>query len=208
MELRASLPSAVTLLGAFFLLLMGPLSGCVTPSAVRTPTATVPDVPRDIVGPTDVFEVRVHLEESLSGTFRVDGNGTISYPLLGELEVAGLTATGISELIRERLADGYLREPHVSVFVQETNSRKITVIGEVKKPGRYVYKDDMTVVDAIAESGGTTDRAALNFVVVTRRTDGRETSFDVPFKDITLGRSDDFSLVPGDVVVVAESAVR
>jgi polysaccharide export outer membrane protein len=179
----------------------------------RQTTTVSYDVPRpelgsDVIGPTDVFEVRVHLEEELSGDFRVDGDGTISYPLLGTLEVAGLSSSGVAAKIRDGLADGYLLSPQVTVLLKEQNSRKVSLLGEVTRPGRYTYRDGMTLVEAIAEAGGTTESAVLAEVYVTRHVGGEEFSVEIPYRDITQGRAPDFSLAPGDIVLVPTSPVR
>jgi protein involved in polysaccharide export with SLBB domain len=178
------------------------------------PTSTVnydvprPDTAADVIGPTDVFEVRVHLEEELSGEFRVDGDGTIGYPLLGTLKVDGLSPAGVSGVIRDGLADGYLLDPQVTVLLKEQNSRKVSMLGEVTRPGRYAYRDGMTLVEAIAEAGGTTVSAVLVAVILTRHVKGEEYSVELPYRDITEGRAPDFSLAPGDIVLVPTSPVK
>jgi len=171
------------------------------------------ETPRSVLGPDDAVEIKVYLEDSLSDRYEIDSDGMITFPLLGTVAVAGLTPSEVAERIREGLLEGYLRDPQVTVVVLEFNSRQVSVIGEVKKPGRYSYRDGMTLVQAIADAGGTTDSALLSSMQVTRTTENSEASqtkqnFDVPFRDITLGRSPDFPLLPGDVVVVQESAVR
>jgi polysaccharide export outer membrane protein len=165
------------------------------------------------LGADDALEIKVYLEESLSDRYEIDGDGMITFPLLGPISVAGLTPSEVATRIRTGLLDGYLRDPQVTVVVVEFNSRQVSVIGEVKQPGRYPYRDGMTLVQAIADAGGTTDSALLSSMQVTRKAQEKGTgvakdNFDVPFKDITLGRSPDFPLLPGDVVVVQESAVR
>ena len=183
------------------------LAGC------KQNTVVSYDVPRpelapDVLGPTDVFEVRVHLEDELSGDFRVDGDGTISYPLLGTLDVDGLSSSGVAAKIRDGLADGYLLDPQVTVLLKEQNSRKVSMLGEVTRPGRYTYRDGMTLVEAIADAGGTTESAVLAAVFVTRRVGDKEFSVEIPYRDITEGRAPDFSLAPGDIVLVPTSPVR
>ncbi len=163
---------------------------------------------RETLGPGDVFEVRVFEEESLTGTSRIEADGNFTYPLLGTVKAAGLTASELGKLLEERLADGYLRDPQVTVFVQEHNSRQVSVIGQVQKPGRYAYRIGMTLIEAIAEAGGTTNTAVLSTMRVTRLIDGKEVSADVPFKEITQGRMADFALQAGDMVFVAESAIK
>jgi polysaccharide export outer membrane protein len=155
-----------------------------------------------------VFEVRVFAEDSLTGTFRIEADGTFTYPLLGELHAAGSTAGELAATIRTGLADGYLNHPQVTVFVKEYWSRMVSILGQVSHPGRYTYRAGMTLVEAIAEAGGTTDSAVLVTIRVTRTTRGVEAGFDVRFKEITQGRSSDFPLMPGDLIFVAESAIR
>lgn len=166
-----------------------------------------PEIPPSVLGPDDLIEVRVYLEEDLSGEYRLDAAGRIDFPLLEPVVLAGLLPSEVADRLRGALADGFLVNPQVGVTVIEFNSRKISVIGEVQRPGRLVYLDGMTVVQAIAEAGGTTESARLDWVQVTRR-DEEGKRYDVPYRAVTLGRSPDFILIPGDVVLVQESAVR
>ncbi len=175
------------------------------PSSAVTPTT---EIPASVLGADDLLEIRVFQEESLSGEFRVGGEGTIDFPLLGPLAIRGLTPSAVANLLEEKLAEGYLNTPHVTVTVLEFNSRKISVLGEVNEPGRYDYRDGMTLVEAIAEAGGTTEQAVLQTVQITRKAKDEQVRYDVAFRDITMGRSADFVLLPGDVVVVQESSVK
>ncbi len=157
------------------------------------------------LGIGDVFEVRVFEEESLSGVFRVASDGTIDYPLCGRVRVVGLDSTGVSRTLTRCLKDGYLRDPQVSVFVREYNSKKVFVFGQVQKPGTFAYEDGMSIVEAITRAGGFTKLAAKNQVVVTRVLDGQEQKLRVPVEDIGIGRAPNFLLKPGDIVYVPES---
>jgi protein involved in polysaccharide export with SLBB domain len=188
---------------ALFLLTV--ISGC--PRAPVAVDYEAPEIPPSVLGPDDLIDVRVHLEDSLSGEFRLDAAGSIDFPLLSRVSLAGLLPPEAARAIRDGLADGFLNDPQVTVSVKEFNSRMVSVIGEVKRPGRLVYRDGMTVLQAIAEAGGTSDSALLSWVQVTR-SHGDDRSYDVPYKAVTLGRAPDFVLIPGDVVLVQESAVR
>jgi polysaccharide export outer membrane protein len=194
------------------LLVLLNLSACRTGEIVSSGEVEI-KVPRSVLGPDDTVEIKVYLEDSLSSSYEIDSDGLITFPLLGSVSVAGLTPAELAERIRTGLLEGFLRDPQVTVVVVEFNSRQVSIIGEVKKPGRYAYRDGMTLVQAIADAGGTTGTALLSSMQVTRTTASSETTqskknFVVPFKDITLGRAPDFPLLPGDVVVVQESAVR
>ena len=142
-------------------------SGC-TASTPNPPVETSSSVP-SVLGPDDIIEVQVYLEKGLSGVYRIDVDGSLTYPLVGQIQVAGLTASEIALTLRNALSEGYLTNPQVAVFVKEFNSRKITIIGQIKKPGRYEFRDGMTLVEAIALAGGTTDSAILRVMQVTRR---------------------------------------
>ena len=190
-----------------FLLALLALGGCRPDGTTHSGNVTPPEIPPDTIGPEDLIKISVYGEESLSGEFTVDHQGLISYPLLGSVSVAGLQAYQIAEKLTELLLDGYLHEPHVTATVLELNSRKISVVGQVQRPGRYPYRAGMTLVEAIAEAGGTTDSALLTTVLVTRTLDENK-RYEVRFRDITLGREPDFVLFPKDLVLVQESAVR
>lgn len=84
------------------------------------------------LGAGDVFEVRVYQEEELTGLYRVDQNGFFDFPLIGSIKAEGFTATQIAENIENKLSTGYLRNPQVTVFVKEFNSKKIFVLGDRK----------------------------------------------------------------------------
>lgn len=183
------------------------LAACVPPPAPSPSGAQLPDPIPAALDRDDLVSVRVFAEESLSGEFRVGDDGQLRFPLIGTIQAAGLTAPQLADALRAALADGYLNDPQVGVDVVEFNSRKISVIGEVKSPGRYAWRDGITLVEAIAEAGGTTPSAALSYVQITRTRPSRK-QFTVPYRDITLGRVADFPLLVGDVVLVQESAVR
>lgn len=162
-------------------------------------------VPAQTLGTGDVFEVRVVGEQELSGAYRVASDGSISFPFCGRFEVAGMTSTEISEGLTTCLADGYLKNPQVTVFLKEHNSKKVFVFGEVNKPGTFPFEDRMNVVQAITLAGGFTKLAARNSVLVTRTVDGKEERFRVAVDDIGTGRQQNLLLHPGDIVYVNES---
>jgi polysaccharide export outer membrane protein len=157
------------------------------------------------LGPGDDFTVRVYYgSREMSAPYRVTAAGTISFPYIGELQVAGRTPAQVEEDIRVRLADGYLQDPIVSVYLNEVRSKKIRVFGQVSSPGILAFVDGMTVVDAVSEAGGFTAMARKNAVSVTRDIDGAKTKYTVPVEDIGNGRAPNFPLRPGDVVWVPE----
>jgi protein involved in polysaccharide export with SLBB domain len=180
-------------------------SGC---SGLRptTPAVKPEDAPTDTtVGPGDVFDVRVYGEEGLTGTYRVASDGTIDYPLLGTISVQGMTPTEVTRLIAEGLVAGqFLKNPNVSVFVKEYSSKKISILGQVNKPGTFQYVDGMSIVEAISIAGGFTPMARPNDVTVTRVINGAEKQFLVPVEAIGQGRTSNFVLKSGDIVFVPQ----
>ncbi len=170
----------------------------------------MPPPPADVatdtsLGPGDVFDVVVYGEKDLSGTYRVDTDGTIVFPFVGRVKADGLQPNDLAEVLARRLQEGgYLRSPQVSVFVKEYNSKRISVVGAVERPGTFTMTPGMTVVQAVSMASGFTPMADRNAVVVTRRVDGHVQRYRVRVEDITEGRAPDFPLRPGDTVYVPE----
>jgi polysaccharide export outer membrane protein len=106
------------------------------------------------IGPEDLLEINVFEVEKLNKTVRVSSQGNISLPLLGILRVRDLTAYELEKEIRDLLAEKYLQDPQVSVFIREYRNQQISVIGAVEKPGLYDVKGQKTVLDLLAMAGG------------------------------------------------------
>jgi len=157
------------------------------------------------LGADDVLEITVFSEKNLSGVFRISPDGSIQYPLIGTVVAEGKTPAQISDEIRARLADGYLKEPHVSVFVKEFNSKKIFVFGQVQKPGTFRYEESMNIIQAITLAGGFTKTANGSSVSVTRKETAGERRFKVSVEDISKGEIQNFILQPGDIIFVPEA---
>jgi protein involved in polysaccharide export with SLBB domain len=158
----------------------------------------------DRVGLDDTFDVRVYGETDLTGTFRVATDGTVDYPLAGRIQVAGLRTGEIQQLLVNKLKDRYLKDPQVIVTIKDRNSQKISVLGQVARPGQVAYYPNMTIVDAIASAGGFTGIAAKNSVNLRRETRGQIEMHVYPVADISEGRSQNVMVQPGDVLVVDE----
>jgi len=154
------------------------------------------------VGAGDVLEIRVYGEKDMTGTYRVEADGSIVFPHIGKVKVAGKTPPVIGFRIARKLRAGYLRNPQVTVFVKEYNSKKVTVFGHVKKPGIFRYTDNMTIIQAITEAGGFTDLADQDSTIVTRFKEGRKYRLRVKVKSIGEGRAQNFVVRPGDVIWV------
>jgi len=153
-------------------------------------------------GAGDTFEVRVYRQEDLSGTYEISSEGTISFPLIGIVQAGGKTPAEVEREIHDRLADGYLNNPNISILVKETKSKNVSVLGEVTKPVTLSFAEGMTIIDAIAKAGGYTAMARKNAVTVTRSVDGNNKRYTVPAGEIGDGKADNFFIRPGDVINV------
>ena len=182
------------------------LVGCAGESS---PHPTLPgDATEDTrLGIGDVFDVRVYGEEDLSGSYRVAQDGSIDFPLVGRLGVEGMVPTDLADRLTRELREGdLLRNPQVSIFVREYNSKQVSVLGAVAHPGAVPMTPGLTVVHAIGLAGGFNSLANRNGVVVTRNIDDELTRYVVRAQEISRGREDDFPLRAGDLIFVPERA--
>jgi polysaccharide export outer membrane protein len=168
------------------------------------PIQAVEIIPEERLGIDDVFEIRVFAEPDLSGTYRISADGTVDYPFVGRISIIGMRSGDVQELITTKLKDGYLKNPQVSLMVKEWNSRKVSVIGQVQKPGSVAYFQNMTIVDAIAAAGGFTAIASKNSVTLRREAKGSVESKNLRVADISEGKAPNVVLRPGDILVVEE----
>ncbi len=112
-----------------------------------------------LLGPGDLIELRVFEAPELTTQVRISSRGFITLPLLGDVEVAGLTARQLEIKVESLYRAKYIRNPHVSLFVQEHLSQKVTFVGQIKSPGTYELPARMKLLDALALAGGLTDKA-------------------------------------------------
>jgi polysaccharide export outer membrane protein len=152
-----------------------PAGATTTAPAPEPPAAAAPAAPAvpsgDYeVGPGDVLDIAVFDNADLSRLPTVQTNGSISLPLLGEVQVAGLTVAEVQRKITNLLAKDYLRNPQVEVKVREFQSQFVSVVGEVNSPGRKPIRGRMRLLEALLESGGF--KAGASAEVLITRTDG------------------------------------
>jgi polysaccharide biosynthesis/export protein len=169
-----------------------------------TPNATV-DPNEYRIGPEDVLQIQVWKNEALSQKQPVRPDGKITLPLLNDITVAGLTPMELRELLTQKLAE-YIPSPEVSVIVLDPLSFKVSVMGEVPKPGRFELRSRMTVLDVIALAGGLGQYASRTKIVVLRPDGTGKTQKRLPFnynKAVSAGgEQENFYLQAGDIVVV------
>lgn len=157
----------------------------------------------------DVFGV-----ESLRRDVLTDGEGKFTFPLIGTVEAAGKTPDEISSEIEERLRGRYVRNPSVTVnFKASTNpallqAQSVTVDGEVAKPGQFPIFGKVTLMQAVALAGGTSEFAKLEDVLIFRKVDGQQYVGAYNLQAIRRGNYGDPEIYPNDVVVVGDSPQR
>ena len=157
----------------------------------------------------DVVSISVYEQPDLSTKARVDSAGEITFPLIGNVQIGGLSANEAVKKITALLEKDYLINPQVSIFIQEYHPKKVFVMGFVNKPGEYeLFKDrDTTVIEAITMAGGFKEGAAQNGTKIIRKENNAQITMPVKVADITeKGRKEeDIPLKAGDVIFVPES---
>ncbi len=160
----------------------------------------------------DILDITVFDEPELSAKARVSEEGILSYPLIEDIKVKGLTVQEVETVLEERLRDGYLKDPKVTVILdiglmERHKNKEIFVLGEVKRPGAIqILGRSLSVLEVVTKAGGFTDFAAPNRTRVIRVEEGKEKTMKVNLNKVKKGnKSLDIILKPGDVVVVPET---
>ena len=168
-------------------------------AAVMGGCSTIASTPDDVaqpveyrLGPGDELRITVFNEPDLTGVFLVGSQGTIAYPLVGEVRAGGLTIPEFTNALRVALLE-YIRQPNVSVAVN--NYRPFFILGEVQRPGTYPYSASLTVLNAVATAGGFTYRANRSRVFIRHANEHEERSYPLTIATPVL---------PGDTVRIGE----
>jgi polysaccharide biosynthesis/export protein len=168
------------------------------------------EAPRDfVVGAFDVLTIGVFgVDEFQPRQIRISGNGSLSFPLAGEFQVAGMTTQEVAAVLAQRLKAGGIRDPQVSVNVFENNSQLYTVSGQVGQPGNYPAMGNTSLVRAVASARGLTEFADGDDVVVFRTVSGQKLAAMYSLQAIERGNYADPKIFPNDIIVVADDKSR
>ena len=170
-----------------------------------------------VVGAQDVLTVTVYDQADLSGKYKVEADGSFSFPLIGRMKAAGMTLRALEADLQKRLADGYLRNPQVTVAVETYQSQRIFMLGEVRQPGPYPLSGNMTLIEALSKAGSTTAAAADEILVVRPAAGtvtgpllpdqaGDSTVIRVNIRDLQEGDlTKNITLKDGDTIVVPKA---
>ncbi len=165
----------------------------------------------------DRIRVAVYQEDDLTSLTRIDARGRINLPLIGEITVGGMTVVEAQNTIENAYKDGrFLRNPQVTVNVEEYAPREVSIQGQIRNPGRYTLpiESTFTVVELVTKAGGITDIGKGTAVSVTRvLPDGSKKVFTIDVDNVIKGRKDQKNddntllLLPGDIVYVPERLI-
>jgi polysaccharide export outer membrane protein len=155
------------------------------------------------IGPGDVLEISVWRDDSLSREVIVPPDGVIAFPLIGDIDVNGITVAVLRGRVTEKLSE-FIPDATVTVILRNINSLRGYVIGKVKSPGAYPIQMDTTVLQILSMAGGLTPYASESNIHIHRRSGGKMVRMSFDYKEIVKGRKldQDIILKRGDVVVV------
>lgn len=164
-----------------------------------------------VVGEGDVLRITVYDHDDLTTISRVSGEGVIAFPLIGQVDVKGLTLMQISQKIAALLADGYIVNPQVNIFIQEFRSKKAFIMGEVSKPGLYVLPGQTTFLSLLSEAGGLTKEAGYKAIIKRKinPSDKNEEIITIDLKRL-IEKGDtslDVPIMDGDSIYVTKAGV-
>lgn len=185
------------------------------PAAPAGATSRLTTQPDYEIGAEDVLAITVFDQPDLSGKYAVELDGTFTFPFIGRITAAGSTIRAFETALRDGLADGFFKNPQITVAVEAYRSQRVFVIGEVKTPGTLPLTGGLTLIEAIARAGSTTEHASDDVVIVRGgRGAGPATTHSAGIESggkqvvrVNLRRlqqgSDGVSLQDGDTVFVA-----
>jgi polysaccharide export outer membrane protein len=155
------------------------------------------------VKPGDTLEISVWKEPDLKGPVLVTPDGAFAFPLVGQVDARGKTVTDLQMIVSDRLRQ-YIPDPVVTVSVRDVKGNKVYVIGQVNRPGEFIVNPRVDVMQALSMAGGTTPFAALDNIMILRRTGALQEAVRFDYTDVVKGRNlqQNIELRSGDIVVV------
>lgn len=178
------------------------------PATAQAPAASTATAANYTINTSDEIEIYVWGEERLQRVLRVLPDGTIAFPLVGQLRVQGLLPADVERLVSERLKTQYRGEvPNVTVSIRNPSGLQFSVMGKVRSPGAFTPGRYITVLDAISLAGGPAEFANMDNVAIIRRENGKLTTLRVKLASVFRGgddvsRANVIPLVAGDIVIV------
>jgi polysaccharide biosynthesis/export protein len=203
-------------MNAVTLVLIAALAQSAPPAQTAAPGLQNQAQARYQIGPQDQLKITVYEADELGGTYRVDPDGFITFPLLGRIAVAGISVAVCQEKLRTMLAAGYIRNPQVRVDIEEYKSQSIFVSGEVRSPAEIRMTGSMTLLQALAQAGSPLSSASSELTIARQKklppgaappsapNDATDV-IKVNWRDLQTGRAADVSLQDGDVIFIPKA---
>jgi polysaccharide biosynthesis/export protein len=175
--------------------------------AQATAAAALPVSSATKLGVGDLVEIGVFGAPDLSSKVRISGSGDVYLPLINYVHLADLTVDEAQELIEKRLHDGgFVREPHVTIFVDESASQAITVLGEVGRPGPYPAIGERRLFDLLSAAGGLTERAGRNVTILHRQNPDKKIEINLP-SNLAEDTDANVEIRAGDTIIVSRAGI-
>lgn len=158
------------------------------PPPAQTERPEAEPVPEYPLGPGDIVKITVYNNPDLTTEAEISQNGSISFPLVGEVKVGGLSRAQAERAISQSLGNGgFVPNAHVNMLLLQYRSQQVSVIGEVNKPGKYPINQQVTLTDLIAMAGGITQKGGNTVTIIRKDRNGRTTQHEVDFKSVLSG---------------------
>ena len=142
-----------------------------------------------VIGPQDVLTIQVFDQADLGGKYTVEADGTFSFPLIGRVTAGGLTLRNFEGELKKKLADGYFKNPQVTVAVEQYRSQRVFVMGEVRNPGPVPLTGGMTLIEALARAGSTLPSSSGELAIVRAQRDAKGPTLPDPDKAADIVRA-------------------
>ena len=160
------------------------------------------------IAPLDTLTVKVFKMPDLSGDYEVDLTGQVSMPLIGNVRAVDLTTAQVDEQLTAKYGEKYLNNPDISVGVKSSTRQAVTVDGSVGKVGPVPVLGTMTLIQAVASAGGTTENANPRRVAIFRQINGQRQAAAFDLTAIRRGEAPDPRVYPGDIIIVDGSKTK
>lgn len=163
-----------------------------------------------LLGPGDTIKVNVYNHPDLATEAQVSEEGSINFPLIGEVKVSGLSKSQAEDRIARALDRGnYIPNPEVNILVTEVRSQQVSVLGEVQKPGKYVIRNGNSLTDLLAEAGGVTEKGSDVVMLLRRQESGELKRYRIDLNSMfsDTGQPKDPQLAANDILYVPAAPV-
>ncbi len=178
------------------------------PPDTTSPTGAYEGVTDYRLGAADVVDIEVYGLPELTRSLRVNSRGMISLPLVGPIRAAGKTVAELEDEVTALLADDFLQDPQVTIFVSGYTSQKVTIEGAVKTPGIYPLSGNTSLLQAIVVAGGVSELANPKGIIIFRIVDGKRMAAVFDLNQIRGGNAEDPRIYGDDLIVVDQSGAK